>query len=96
VFINPSLKTSKLKRGVYLIASAIFGILINYFALFAIQIFILQWMLHSDKNVIWYSGYPPTLILLISFFLIGATWGFMAGRYWWKIIYIEHKYKKYN
>ena len=95
MFINDSLKAGKLKHAVYLIATSILGILINYFFLVLIQVILLQLILHSEANIIWYSGYPPHLVFLIGFLLSGAIWGFALGRYWWRIIYIEHRYKKY-
>lgn len=95
MFINADLKTSRLKHSVYLIAASIFGVFINYFIIVATQVIYLQWILHSDKNIIWYSGYPPYPVLIYGFLLAGALWGFIAGRYWWRIIYIEHKYNKF-
>jgi hypothetical protein len=94
MFINASLKVSKLKHVVYLIAVTILGVLINYLILCAVQVIYFQQILHSEKNIAWYSGYPPYLIFLSIFLLIGALWGFAFGRYWWRIIYIEHKYRK--
>lgn len=94
MFIAPSLKPSKSKRTVYLVAASILGLQINYFILVGIQVVILQWLLHSEKNILWYIGYPPFIILLCAFLLSGILWGFMAGRYWWRIIYIEHRFRK--
>ncbi len=84
----------KIKRIVYLAAASIFGLLINYFVLFFAQVLVLQKLLHSEKNIIWYSGYPPTLVFLISFLIFGIVWGFFAGRYWWRIIYTEKRFGK--
>lgn len=89
--MDTSVKISKIKHIIYLISSAILGILINYFILVAIQVIYLQWVLHSDKNIIWYSGYPPYPVLIYGFLLIGALWGFFAGHYWWELVYIEHR-----
>lgn len=91
---NTPLKIIKIKRVVYLIAASILGILINYFIIVAIQVIYLQWILHSEKNIIFYSGYPPFLIFICGFLLAGAVWGFVVGNYWWRIIYIEQRFKK--
>ncbi|MCL5017301.1 MAG: hypothetical protein M1155_01380 [Patescibacteria group bacterium] len=90
MFIKKPLKATKPKHIVYLITTSVLGILINYFVLAAIQFLLI--LMHSDKNVVRYGGYPPYLIFLIGFLLLGALWGFAAGRYWWRIIYVEHKY----
>ncbi len=95
MFINNPREASKFKHAVYLIASAILGILINYLMLVAIQVILLQWILHSEKNIIFYSGYPPFLILICVFLIMGAIGGFFIGRYWWRIIYVEQRYKQY-
>lgn len=95
MFINTPLKASKPKHIVYLIATSILGILVNYFILILIQVVILQLIMHSERNLIWYSGYPPHLIFISGFLIAGAVWGFILGRYWWRIIYIEHRYRKY-
>lgn len=103
MFFNTHPKPSKLKRIIYLIAATILGLLLSFFAHALIEINCIKHALVQGKvlanHMVFGSGYCVLPVYLqLGLFILGIAGGFLLGRFWWRIIYVdriwEKKYKK--
>ena len=86
-----------LKKTIYLMASTILGIMLSYLVHAAIEIVYLQ----QAGSITWYSyggvgacALPP--VVQYGLLIVGIVGGYLLGRYWWKIVYIEKRHWRFQ
>ncbi|MFA6105371.1 MAG: hypothetical protein WC725_02100 [Patescibacteria group bacterium] len=87
----------KLKKYFYIFSWVVLGLMLSFLAHAIIEIKMIEYALR--KNIILYnytafgSGYC-VLPTVVQFTLIatGVIGGFLAGRYFWRVIYVERRY----
>lgn len=86
-----------IKKIIYYISATILGILLSLLAHAATEYVYLSQAMARDFTVKWVSfgsgvGCALPLWIQISLLLTGIIGGFLLGRRWWRIIYIEKRY----
>ena len=86
----------KLKKTIYVILSVLLFIILSYGLHALVEIIVIN----STDNPTWYThfGGQCTLHPVISYGLLalGIISGIMAGFKWWKMVYIEHRHRKFR
>jgi len=86
----------KPRKTIYLIAATVFGIILSYIVLAALEIWYLKDAMATGEDIIWYTSFgmatgacalPP--YLQYGLLILGIASGYLLGRWWWKIIYVE-------
>jgi hypothetical protein len=92
-------KPTPTKHIIYLIASTILGILLSLLAHALIENSYLDKAIKNGTDVVWYSilghgqcALPP--VVQIGLLLVGAVGGFLIGRIWWRLVYIDRVWSK--
>jgi len=83
----------KAKYVFYLFLSTVLGIVLSFIVHGAIEMFYLDRLQDSGREIVWHGGCALPAWLQIGLVLAGAVFGFFIGRRWWRKIYIEHKWK---
>jgi len=96
MFSSLSKNPTKLKYTVYLIAATILGILLSFIAHAVIEINYLNWAEKQGIVVTFYNSCSLLPIIQIGLLLLGIIGGFLLGRVWWRMIYIERIWAKRN
>ncbi|PIR57659.1 MAG: hypothetical protein COU71_02915 [Parcubacteria group bacterium CG10_big_fil_rev_8_21_14_0_10_38_31] len=86
------------KRTIYISLFTFLGILISFLIHATIEIPVIN-LLVSDFNTYslgltwgqWYLIHHAVSVILL---LLGITLGYLQGKRWWRIIYIEKRYAK--
>ena len=86
----------KSKRIVYLISSALLGIILSLLVHAGIEFMYLDWARDAGRNIVWHGGCALPVVIQIPLLLIGALGGFMLGRFWWLKVYIEHAWRGFK
>lgn len=94
MLFNSPKNPTKLKHVVYLIAATILGILLSFIAHAVIEINHLNWAQKQEIAVTFYHGCALSPILQAALWIAGAVGGFLLGRVWWRMIYIERTWAR--
>lgn len=83
----------KAKRAVYIILSMFFGLILSIIAHVISEVLYLRYA----ERITWYNhiGSGSCALHPISFygiFIIGLLGGYMLGRFWWRMVYIEKRH----
>lgn len=87
-------KATKHKKAIYLLASTFLGMLVSFIAYAFIEIKTIRFMYHQGNLAYFQSGQNAWLALEMLFLFLGALGGFLAGRFWWRKIYVERAWMK--
>lgn len=87
----------KTKKVIYITLATILGILLSFILHAVIEILVLN----NSNEIIWYTHFGRGLCALhptISYglWLMGIIGGFLLGRIWWRIVYIEKRHWRFN
>lgn len=84
------------KRTTYIILSVIFGFILSIVVHAALEIWYLGEVIANGEGIIWYSGFGMAdgacsfpLYLQYGLLVLGLISGYLLGRWWWKIVYVE-------
>ncbi|MFA6215109.1 MAG: hypothetical protein WC768_00900 [Patescibacteria group bacterium] len=89
MFFGSPKNPTKFKHAVYLIAATILGILLSFIIHALIEINYLGWTEKQGIAVTFYHGCALLPIIQIGLWLFGAIGGFLLGRVWWRLVYVE-------
>ncbi|MBI2610113.1 hypothetical protein HYW53_02965 [Candidatus Giovannonibacteria bacterium] len=86
-----------MKRTIYLIASTLLGLLLSFIAHAVIEIFYIKYALSNgiqlENQTAFGFGYCVLPLWLQALLLAaGLIGGYLLGRCWWRIVYIEHRH----
>ncbi|MFA6306484.1 MAG: hypothetical protein WCV70_02230 [Patescibacteria group bacterium] len=97
MFFNAPGNPTNFKKAIYLFAATILGVLLSFIAHAVIEINYLNSVLSQGRTVRFYGNcaLPPALSILLL--ILGAVGGFLLGRVWWRLVYIDRVWaKKYS
>jgi hypothetical protein len=94
MFFNAPGNPTNLKKAVYLFAATILGLLLSFLAHAIIEINYMSSVLSQGRIVRFYGNcaLPPTLSILLL--IIGIVGGFLLGRVWWRLVYVDRVWAK--
>lgn len=89
MFLNTGKNPNKLKEIIYLTVATFLGLVLSLIVHAIIEMGYLSWADSKNLVVPFYGGcaLPPSL--QIGLWMIGAIGGFLAGRLWWRKVYID-------
>ena len=87
-------KATKIKKIIYLTASAILGILLSLIFHGLVEMAYLNWAIGKGNEIQFYGGCGLWPGFQIAILAAGAIGGFFLGRLWWRIIYVDRKWEK--
>jgi hypothetical protein len=94
MFHRQAPKATKNKHIIYLIAAIILGLLLSVLVHVWIETTYLNSAMAHDKDITWYGGCALSWTAQIALPILGALGGYMLGRWWWRVIYIEQRWLK--
>ena len=81
----------KIKRFVYIFLWVVLGIIISTIIHALIEIPVLKYLVSGLNWSQWQIIHDIGSVIL---FVLGILGGCLAGKYWWRIIYFDKKFKK--
>jgi len=83
---------------VYVVAFTVFGILVSFILHAMLEVWYID-LLREDYPTFsfgwswgtWYTIHHVGTVLLL---LLGVLSGYVQGRYWWRVLYLEGRYPK--
>ncbi|MEK7570580.1 MAG: hypothetical protein AAB515_04070 [Patescibacteria group bacterium] len=102
MFLHTPPNPTKAKHVIYLAVTTALGILLSYLVHAGIEAAYLAWAESAGREVTWYGGPLDTLgascalhpVIQVGLIVLGAIGGFLLGRYWWRLVYVERKWAK--
>jgi H+/Cl- antiporter ClcA len=94
MFHRQALKPTKLKHIIYLIASTILGVLLSFLVHVWIELVYLDYATDHARTVRWYGGCSLPWIWQIILPIIGVVGGLWLGRWWWRVLYVEQRWRR--
>lgn len=100
MFLSASkIQPTPFKKGVYLVAATILGVLLSLIVHTIIETAYLQWAQDNGKAVHWYTifgGLTCSLhpVIQIGLLVLGAAGGYAIGRIWWRYVYVDKTWAK--
>lgn len=82
------------KRPLYLVLTTLLGLIISYGLHAVIEMWYLHWAETSSATIVWTAALGMcSLPLWVQYTLpiLGLVGGFVIGRVWWRIVYIERQ-----
>ncbi|MDD4902152.1 MAG: hypothetical protein PHE24_03370 [Patescibacteria group bacterium] len=88
-----------MKRIIYLISWVVLGLLLSFLAHAAIEIVYINYALAHSLALVNHGAFGHIFCVLpfwlqVSLPVLGIAGGFCAGVFFWRVIYIEKRYKK--
>ena len=84
-----------MKRTIYITLFTFLGVLLQFLVHAGIEIPVISLLLNDFEafglGLTWNQWVMIHNIGTIVFFAAGAVGGFLLGRYWWRVIYIEKR-----
>lgn len=88
-----------MKRFFYISLFTFLGILVQFILHGLIEFSYIKLLIYDyDKfglGLSWDNWFLIHKIFSIALLVLGASLGFIQGKYWWRVIYIEKRYKKW-
>lgn len=88
----------KIKQYLYILLFSLLGWMVLYLFYAMLEYLVLSTLLEDfDKNSLgltWGQWWYLNHLVAAVFSLAGITIGFLQGRYWWRVVYIDHKLKR--
>lgn len=89
-----------MKRILYLFLATLLGLLLSFIVHALTEILILQYAIRMHRIIHWHaflnSSCALPTILIISLPIIGLLLGNFLGRWWWRIVYLEHRHWRFK
>ena len=92
MFFSAPENPTKFKHVIYLSACTLLGVLISLLVHAGIEAGYLAWAESSGKQVVWHGGCALYPVIQVGLILLGVIGGFVLGRLWWRLVYIERKW----
>jgi len=83
-----------LKKAVYLFSATILGILLSSLAHALIEMGYLSWAYKNNYAVTFYGGCALPPALQGGLWVAGVVGGFLLGRWWWRMVYVDKVWRK--
>lgn len=88
-----------MKRAVYILLFVIFGVLLSIIIHSFVELTVISLLLKDFDRYSLGLSWPQwfTLHHILAFVLvaIGVVFGWLQGRFWWRAIYEEHRFKSW-
>ena len=85
-----------IKKTIYIISTMFLGLLLSFLAHAGIEIWYINRLLAAGRppqaSSLTHSCFLPASLQIILL-LAGLIGGYLLGRMWWRIIYVEHRRK---
>jgi hypothetical protein len=94
MFLDAPGNPTKLKKIMYLIAATILGLLLSFIAHTVIEMTYLSLMTEQGRRVVFYHGCALLPVISYTIWALGALGGFLLGRFWWRLVYIDRVWAK--
>lgn len=89
-----------MKRSFYIFCFTLLGILLQFLAHALFEMATIGLLLkdfkHYGLGLSWSQWYALHYVLSLVFLMAGIVYGFRWGVYWWQVMYVEHRYKKWK
>lgn len=85
---------TKLKKGVYLVAAVVLGLLLSFLIHSSIEMSYLSLIRASGITATFYGQCALLPVIQASLWFLGAAGGFFLGKYWWRKLYVERVWVK--
>lgn len=86
-----------MKKTIYILLATILGILLSTLAHSGIELWYLGWTERTGHDITWtlffgigLCAFPPWL--QYGLLILGAVGGFLLGRWWWRLVYVEGRH----
>ncbi|MFH0828588.1 MAG: hypothetical protein V1907_00175 [Candidatus Kerfeldbacteria bacterium] len=85
------------KRFLYLALSTFLGIILSYGIHAVVELMYLNWAEKTNHLLTWTMHFGVGACALSPYvqyglFIAGVVGGFLIGRVWWRIVYVEHRH----
>lgn len=85
------------KRTFYLVLTTVLGIVMSFGIHAVVELWYLSWADRAGWTVTWYRQLGGGLCALnptveYGLLIIGTIGGYLVGRVWWRIVYIEGRH----
>lgn len=80
------------KHVIYLFAATVLGLLLSFLVHAGIEIAYLRWAEAHAVTIRWYRGCALHPVIQILLPVAGALGGYLLGRWWWRMVYIEQRW----
>ena len=86
-----------MKKKIYIILTILLGVVVSFGVHALAEMWFLDWAESSDRDVAWSTiagkGYCALPIWIqIGMLVMGVVGGYLLGRWWWKLVYVEGKH----
>ncbi|MFA5994533.1 MAG: hypothetical protein WC823_06270 [Parcubacteria group bacterium] len=92
-FLAPG-EPNRSKETIYLASSTVLGALMGFIGSALVEIKYIHALYRSGTLAYFGNNHDLFVLLQISFLTLGALGGFLAGRFWWRKIYVEKVWLK--
>lgn len=86
-----------MKKTIYIIAFTVLGIQLQFFLHVFIEVGYMELLTYNFAifgfGLPWSSWYVIHYVSTVLFFIGGMVFGFVQGKKWWQIMYVEQRYK---
>ncbi|MFA6553173.1 MAG: hypothetical protein WCT27_01995 [Patescibacteria group bacterium] len=94
MFFNAAPHPTPVKHVIYLIASTLLGIFLSLIVHAISESLYLDWVTNSGRPITWYGGCALHPAIQIGLLVLGAIGGYLIGRLWWRLVYIDRIWAK--
>ena len=84
-----------MKRTIYILLTMVLGLLLSFLAHAVIEMLYLQWAQAHNHTIVWTTVLglcALPLWLQIALPVVGLVGGFLLGRMWWTMVYVNRKH----
>lgn len=89
MFLSAPGNPTKAKKASYLVASTVLGMLLSFIVHTIVEITYLRYFLSQGWGVNFYGSCALYPAIQIGLWVAGALGGFLLGRFWWRLVYVE-------
>ena len=86
-----------MKKIIYITAFTVLGVLVQFLLHALIEVWYIELLVRDfpafGLGLSWDAWFVIHAVLTVFFLIGGASVGYFSGRKWWRIIYIEQRYK---
>ena len=100
MFYQPkNLIATPAKKIIYVTAATVLGLLLSFIIHAIAESLYLNWAIKNDAAITWHTVFNQgqcALPLLVVYGLpvLGALSGFLSGRLWWRLVYVDKFWQK--
>ncbi|MBU0707123.1 hypothetical protein KKG41_01990 [Patescibacteria group bacterium] len=90
-----------MKRAIYILLAIILGLVVSIGLHALAEMWYLNWAENTGHEVVWskyfgLGGCALPIYLQYGLFALGIVGGYLLGRWWWKLVYIEGRYWRHK